>query len=93
MNLQRDTALGRPIECEFGSGNVYVESPISSPISAKTSPGKGKKRSHNTAGLGSSPGLEDDETEGRVDGKRQPGVRRACNQCRQQKVSHKAAQP
>lgn len=38
-------------------------------------------------GIESSPGsvLDDDHADG--DKKRQPGVKRACNECRQQKVS------
>lgn len=42
-------------------------------------------------GMGDSPGSIDGDDDGAVDGhhekKRQPGVKRACNECRQQKVS------
>lgn len=39
------------------------------------------------AGLESSPGSDHDD-DNELGKKRQPGVKRACNECRQQKVSH-----
>ena len=41
-------------------------------------------------GFDSSPGsvLNDDDANDQSEKKRQPGVKRACNECRQQKVSH-----
>jgi hypothetical protein len=43
------------------------------------------------AGMDSSPGsIGGDVDEHGDDKKRQPGVKRACNECRQQKVSHTA---
>ena len=49
--------------------------------------GQARKRNVTMAGLESSPGSVDDieETEQNEDKKRQP-VKRACNECRQQKV-------
>ncbi len=49
----------------------------------------GGKRNTSIAGLDSSPGsIEDvDGEDGQEDRKRHP-VKRACNECRQQKVSH-----
>jgi hypothetical protein len=48
------------------------------------------KRKRST-GLGlkdeSSPGSDNDDHDGDNDKKRQPGVKRACNECRQQKAS------
>jgi hypothetical protein len=48
----------------------------------------GYKRKRSGAEFESSPGTggEGDEEEG--ERRRQPGVKRACNECRQQKVSH-----
>lgn len=50
--------------------------------------GQGRKRNITVAGLESSPGSVDEveETEQNDDKKRQP-VKRACNECRQQKVN------
>ena len=50
--------------------------------------GGGYKRKRSGAEFESSPGTggEDNEEEG--ERRRQPGVKRACNECRQQKVSH-----
>lgn len=48
---------------------------------------QGRKRNVTIAGMDSSPGsIEDaDDNDGRDDKRRQP-VKRACNECRQQKV-------
>jgi len=69
-----------------GSSSVGVGSAISSPTSARAG---GVKRNRSVAGLDSSPGsVEDGEgDEGAEDRRRAPGVKRACNECRQQKVS------
>ncbi|KAI9821069.1 MAG: hypothetical protein M1827_003802 [Pycnora praestabilis] len=60
-------------------------STISSPTSAR--PG-GRKRNRSIAGLDSSPGSQEDGDgeEGHDGRRRQPGVKRACNECRQQKL-------
>ena len=54
----------------------------------RPSTGGGYKRKRSGAEFESSPGTggEGDEEEG--ERRRQPGVKRACNECRQQKVSH-----
>jgi hypothetical protein len=59
----------------------------SSPTSARNGV-SGAKRKRSGAGFESSPGsvVENDEEE--AERRRQPGVKRACNECRQQKVSH-----
>ncbi|KAI9872723.1 MAG: hypothetical protein M1830_001260 [Pleopsidium flavum] len=66
-----------------GSSSVGGGSGISSP----TRPG-GTKRNRSIAGLDSSPGsVEDgDGDDGNDDRRRAPGVKRACNECRQQKL-------
>ncbi len=65
-------------------GSLGGGSAVSSPTSAR------RKRNRSIAGLDSSPGSGDgdDGDEGQDDRRRQPGVKRACNECRQQKVSH-----
>lgn len=65
------------------SGGGELRSPVSSPVGLKT----GRKRTQEAAGLDSSPGSGDGEVEGTEERRRQPGVKRACNECRQQKVS------
>ncbi len=74
-----------------GSSSVGGGSAISSPTSARAG---GRKRNRSIAGLDSSAGsVEDGEGEdGNEDRRRAPGVKRACNECRQQKVSHCALQ-
>ena len=59
-----------------------------SPTTGRSSTGGGYKRKRSGAEFDSSPGTggEGDEEEG--ERRRQPGVKRACNECRQQKVSH-----
>lgn len=62
-----------------------------SPVSSRYGHGNGnmsnKRKRTSMTGIESSPGsvLDDDHADG--DKKRQPGVKRACNECRQQKVS------
>ena len=73
------------------AGVVEHKSPVSSPVSLKTGAERGRKRTLETAGLYSSPGSGDGEADGNEERRRQPGVKRACNECRQQKVSHSTA--
>lgn len=47
---------------------------------------KGKRKRIHTQELSSSPGSAEDGYEGNGDKRRPPGVKRACNECRQQKV-------
>lgn len=58
-----------------------------SPAVASDGAGQARKRNLGMAGLDSSPGSMDDveEIENRDEKRRQP-VKRACNECRQQKV-------
>lgn len=65
------------------SGGAKLKSPATSP--AKTE--RGRKRTQDIAGIDSSPGSGDGDGEAIDERKRQPGVKRACNECRQQKVS------
>lgn len=65
------------------SGGAKLKSPATSPVKTE----RGRKRTHDIAGLDSSPGSGDGDGEGIDERKRQPGVKRACNECRQQKVS------
>jgi hypothetical protein len=55
-------------------------------------PGTGgsyNKRKRSGAEFESSPGSGGDDNEDEGERRRQPGVKRACNECRQQKVSQK----
>lgn len=68
------------------SGGVEHRSPVTSPPGFNRPGGdKGRKRTHDATGLDSSPGSGVGEGEGN-DERRKPGVKRACNECRQQKV-------
>lgn len=64
-------------------GTLAGGSLVSSPTSARI------KRNRSIAGFESSPGSADgdDGDDGQDERRRQPGVKRACNECRQQKVS------
>lgn len=68
------------------TGGAASMSPTS-PVSSRHGGAPKRKRSTGLTALESSPGsfLDDDQGD---DKKRQPGVKRACNECRQQKVSH-----
>lgn len=46
------------------------------------------KRKRSGVELESSPGSGGDHDDDEAERRRQPGVKRACNECRQQKVSH-----
>jgi hypothetical protein len=77
----------------LGAGSASL-SPTS-PVSVRHGPAPTIKRKRSTGGLDamdSSPGsgIGGDEDQSLLDRekKRQPGVKRACNECRQQKVSH-----
>lgn len=74
---------------------AILYSPAASPISVKTGAEKSRKRTRDTIGLESSPGSEEGPFGGNEARKRQPGVKRACNECRQQKVGFplKSKQP
>lgn len=72
------------------AGGATPVSPAS-PTNARHAPNGPPKRKHSSMALDSSPGsnVGHDDDNGEPDSKkRQPGVKRACNECRQQKVSH-----
>ena len=75
-----------------GGGHLAHASTGSDPISPKSVKGKIKtpiKRKHEQQEQeSSSADSADDAAGGRAGRGRQPGVKRACNECRQQKVSH-----
>ncbi len=71
-----------------------------SPVSVRSHAGAngGSKRKRNSvtvaSAIASSPDSDhDDDVADHPEKKRQPGVKRACNECRQQKVSHRASRP
>lgn len=78
------------------SSHSRTYTPATSPTSAKPGPARGRKRTQDNAGLDSSPGSgegeveepdqEQEQEQEQDDRRRQPGVKRACNECRQQKV-------
>lgn len=63
-------------------------SPVSSRQGGSTTMLKRKRSTGLGGGLKdeSSPGSDNDDNDGDNDKKRQPGVKRACNECRQQKA-------
>lgn len=48
----------------------------------------GTKRKRSGADFESSPGTGAEDDQENTENRRTPGVKRACNECRQQKVSH-----
>lgn len=78
----------KPIMASAGAASMSPTSPVSSRHGGGTFK---RKRSTGLTGLESSPGsfVDHDHDDDHADGdkKRQPGVKRACNECRQQKVS------
>lgn len=67
-----------------GLGAVGASS--ASPSSVRA--GTGAKRKRSGADFESSPGTGAEEDHEGTENRRAPGVKRACNECRQQKVSH-----
>lgn len=72
------------------AGSIHSTSSASSPTYVKSESSRTRKRTLDDAGVVASPESEDDGAEGLDEKKRQPGVKRACNECRQQKVSGQA---
>lgn len=68
------------------SGSIGSVSPTSSPTNTKPAGGRGRKRTLEGAGVVASPESGEDGPGGLEDRRRLPGVKRACNECRQQKV-------
>lgn len=69
----------------MAAGGAASMSPTS-PVSSRHGGVPKRKRSAGIGGLESSPGSFAEDDHGDGDKKRQPGVKRACNECRQQKV-------
>jgi hypothetical protein len=69
---------------------VHVSGGAASPTTSARpgTAGGSYKRKRNGAEFESSPGTGGEEGDEEENKKRQPGVKRACNECRQQKVSH-----
>jgi hypothetical protein len=88
-----NNALGLAIKNEGSTDTPDLTSPISSPTSAKTVGGKSRKRTQHHVGLESSPGSGEDVREAHEDRSRPSGLKRACNECRQQKVTWGARLP
>ena len=79
-----------------GPGSTESNTPLTSPIRGNPTPaaaaaggGGVKRRNVSITGLDSSPGSPDDieEVDAHEERRKQP-VKRACNECRQQKVSY-----
>lgn len=66
-------------------GGVAIASPT---IGARPSTATSNKRKRSGVENESSPGTANEVEEESEERRRQPGVKRACNECRQQKVSH-----
>ncbi len=56
--------------------------------SVRPGTGGSYKRKRSGIEFESSPGSQGEDNEEEAERRRQPGVKRACNECRQQKVSH-----
>jgi hypothetical protein len=73
-------------------GQGAVSGGASSPTtSARPGTGGSYKRKRSGAEFESSPGSGGEDNEDEGERRRQPGVKRACNECRQQKVSHESS--
>lgn len=81
------------MEAQTAVGVIGAQgSPTTSPNSMRNGNGSiSVKRKRSIAGFESSPGSLDvvENEEDEAERRRQPGVKRACNECRQQKVSRK----
>jgi DNA-directed RNA polymerase subunit M/transcription elongation factor TFIIS len=73
---------------EAGQGAVSGGGASSPTTSTRPGTGGSFKRKRSGVEFESSPGSVGEENNEENEGKRQPGVKRACNECRQQKVSH-----
>lgn len=72
-----------------GGGGGHSHGSATSPVSVRSSGGTGGgKRKRSGAEFESSPGSGGEHEEEEGERRRQPGVKRACNECRQQKVTH-----
>ncbi|KAI6716959.1 hypothetical protein JHW43_000425 [Diplocarpon mali] len=84
---QSPTGLARSQACMEGGGQGAASGGASSPTTSHR-PGTGAsyKRKRGGADLESSPGSQADDHDEDPERRRQPGVKRACNECRQQKL-------
>ncbi|KAF4340597.1 zinc finger transcription factor [Fusarium beomiforme] len=69
-----------------GAASMSPTSPVSSRHGHGNSNGTNKRKRSSMAGVESSPGSNIDDHDAEQEKKRQPGVKRACNECRQQKL-------
>ena len=82
------------MESQTTVGAIGAQGGPSSPNSVRNGNGSvDLKRKRSIAGSESSPGSLDvvENEEDEAERRRQPGVKRACNECRQQKVSREGA--
>lgn len=79
MNALPPASLGRTHSSGGSVGNASTTTALTSPTSTK-----GKRR--RIPDVDSSPGSAEDGYDANEDKRRPPGVKRACNECRQQKV-------
>ncbi len=72
-----------------GGAGGHSHGSATSPVSVRSSGGTGGgKRKRSGVEFESSPGSGGEHEEEEGERRRQPGVKRACNECRQQKVTH-----
>lgn len=86
MNTLQESALGLPTTNGNGHADAQSNLPRNNALGSPTSTkARGRKR---TQSWDTSPGSVEDgeDEEGQEERRRQPGVKRACNECRQQKV-------
>jgi hypothetical protein len=82
------TGNKRPLHARM-EGIQALNGGATSPTSGgRPGTGGGYKRKRSGAEFESSPGTGGEGDEEEAERRRQPGVKRACNECRQQKVSH-----
>ena len=83
MNGLQGPGLGNARQSSDGSNSAVVAPNVGSPTKARPGSSTGRKRTQDLAGVEGSPGSVEnweERDESRI------GVKRACNECRQQKV-------
>ena len=83
MNGLQGPGLGHVRQSSDGNNSAVVAPTVGSPTKARPGSSTGKKRTQDLAGVEGSPGSVEnweERDESRI------GVKRACNECRQQKV-------
>ena len=81
-----EAAAAPPRHNAAARGSIDSDSPVASPTTVKSEGGRGRKRTLEGSGVNGSPESRDDVDDGSEEKRRLPGVKRACNECRQQKV-------